>query len=208
MNSFYKRIKILCILSLLLSTGGLLAQNLTNLQLLDAVKKNDVAEAKVLLKAGADLGFRDSNGTPLVMWAAYKASPEMVKFLVDAGAPYNQKGVIYINGEKGSFYGHLLGIAAGENNMALVKYLVEDLHVNINEVEFQPDHSNSGWTAPEWAFYKEYNTVFNYLIEKGGLIRPETYPLINHFFRTKNGLDIMAKVNQLNTLAKKTKNIQ
>ena len=205
MNCIHKKIGVLCILGLLLSSGGLLAQNLTTLQLLDAVKKNDIIEVKTLLKAGADLGFRDSNGTPLVMWAAYKAGPDMVKFLVDAGAPYNQKGVIYIDGEKNSFYGHLLGVAAGENNLALVKYLVDDLHVNINEVEFQPDHSDSGWTALEWAFYKENNAVFNYLIEKGALIRPEAYLILDLIFSAKNGLDIIAKVNQLNTLAKKQK---
>src|SRR4051812_26656167 len=145
------RPKAFSILIFLICFTSVLAQTHQDLLLLDAVRKNNVTDVKRLLKEGANAKFRDSNGTPLVMWAAYKADADMVKLLINAGASYTEKGVIYINGDKGSFYGHLLGIAAGENNLSLVQYLVEQLHVDINEVEYQPDHSNSGWTALEWA---------------------------------------------------------
>ena len=54
----------------------------------EAARKGDVAEAKKLLEAGADLTARDEHlrSTPLA-WAAKFGQLEMVKFLLERGAP-------------------------------------------------------------------------------------------------------------------------
>jgi ankyrin repeat protein len=54
----------------------------------EAARKGDVAEAKKLLDAGADLTARDEHlrSTPLA-WAAKFGQLDMVKFLLERGAP-------------------------------------------------------------------------------------------------------------------------
>jgi CHAT domain-containing protein/Flp pilus assembly protein TadD len=120
--------------------------------LLQAIKSNDFTNVKELVEAGADVNTADKNGATALMWAAYRDSLDMVKYLVDQGADYTQKGVIYLNEQKTTYYGNLTGIAAGENKLGLLKYLIEDLGINVDDKEYNPEeNADTGWTAAQWA---------------------------------------------------------
>ncbi|MCX6223736.1 MAG: hypothetical protein NTV01_03135 [Bacteroidia bacterium] len=54
----------------------------------------------------------DKNQASPLMWAVYKADLNLVRFLVDLGADLHIKGTISIDNQ-GSYYGSLVGIAAG-----------------------------------------------------------------------------------------------
>ena len=189
-------------LAFLFVSSFLQAQDRLDLQLLDAVKENNIPLAKQLLEQGADINFKDSNNTPLVMWAAYRAGQEMLAFLIENGADYKQRGIIYIDGERNAFYGHLLGIAAGSGNLGLVKYIVEELKVDVNEVEYQPDHAESGWTALDWAAYRQHDRVFDYLTEQGARVRMDTYTSVDNMIRRGAGLRSLEKIDKINAIAK------
>ena len=95
------------------------------------------------------------------MWATYKGDLQTVKYLVGKKANYNYKqGVIYTNKEKTSYYGNLLGIASGENNLELMKYLIEDLKINIEDIEYNPENSKAdGWNALQWAVSQDHKNI-------------------------------------------------
>jgi ankyrin repeat protein len=57
-----------------------------NLQLVDAVKRGDLAETQRLLDAGAQVDARDAkHGSPAVVWAAHEGHVELLEVLLNAG---------------------------------------------------------------------------------------------------------------------------
>lgn len=56
-----------------------------------AIRNNDVASLRTLLKSGADVNTRDQKGSTPLMYAAYAGSIESMKALLDAGADVNAK---------------------------------------------------------------------------------------------------------------------
>lgn len=58
-------------------------------QLHEAVRAGDVARARELVAAGADVNARDSYGATVLMNAAHAGNVEMVKALIAAGAEVN-----------------------------------------------------------------------------------------------------------------------
>jgi uncharacterized protein len=54
-----------------------------------AVRSNDLATPRKLVRAGTDVNARDRRGAPLLMHAATVGSPEAVKLLLDAGVDVN-----------------------------------------------------------------------------------------------------------------------
>ena len=64
-------------------------QRKLNEQLLDAVMKMDVDEAKHLLDNGADLNGGNSTGCPFLTWAAWNNDKEMVLLLIEKGVDVN-----------------------------------------------------------------------------------------------------------------------
>ena len=145
----------------------LFAQDI-NTKLLQAAKNDELEAIKVLVKKGADINTQDENRATVLMWAAYKGNLEAVKFLVKNKADFNKKGIIYIDEKKTGYYGNLLGIAAGENKAKILKYLLEECKINIDDKEYNPETGKSdGWTAIQWAASLGHTEIVKILIEKG-----------------------------------------
>ena len=70
--------------------GTSAAQNSTD-ELIQAIRKNDLAGLKAAFAKGADVNSRDSRDTTLLMHAAAVGSPEAVQLLLDSGANVNAK---------------------------------------------------------------------------------------------------------------------
>lgn len=64
-------------------------KNPFNEQLLEAVMKGDVEEAKHLLDTGADPNGENSPGCPFLTWAAWNNDKEMVLLLIEKGVDVN-----------------------------------------------------------------------------------------------------------------------
>ena len=139
--------------------------------LLDAIKARDMTEVQQLVKKGADVNAMDKNGATPLMWAAYQSNLEMVKWLVDNGAdPFLKKGVIYLNKEKTAYYGNLTGIAAGEGKLEMLRYLIEDLGIYVDDKEYNPETGQEdGWTAAQWADSRVQGKVMAYLEKNANL---------------------------------------
>jgi hypothetical protein len=92
---------------------------MNHLQLIDAVKDDNLAAAKALIEAGADINQQDEQGWPPLNWAAGKGKLEMVTLLVGMGAD-----VFKVGQDQRSPY--LIALAAG--HAEVVKFLrqVED----------------------------------------------------------------------------------
>jgi len=60
-----------------------------SIDLIEAVKAGDIGKVRKLLAAGGDVNTRDSEGSTLLMLAAYAGNLEMVKALLGAGADVN-----------------------------------------------------------------------------------------------------------------------
>lgn len=77
---------------------------------------NDCKLAKVLIKAGADLNYKDSNGQTALMYCIYSKNFKLLKLLVKAGADLNIKNN---NGMTA------LLIAAYSNKRRYAEYLIK-----------------------------------------------------------------------------------
>ncbi|NHE58966.1 tetratricopeptide repeat protein [Cyclobacterium plantarum] len=173
----------------LLSSTAINAQT----PLLDAIKAGDLPQVQELVEAGADVNALDTNGATPLMWAAYRADLEMVKWLVDYGAdPFLKKGVIYLNEEKTAYNGNLTGIAAGEGKLEMLRYLIEDVEIEVDDREYNPETGQEdGWTAAEWADNRVQGEVMAYL-EKNANLSFLSDTLRNVNGDLKNGADFYA----------------
>ncbi len=179
-------------------------------KLFTAVKDNDLAAVKQLVAKGANVNATDSNQATVLMWAAYKSDLPAVQYLVSKGADAKKKGVIYLNAEKTGYYGNLLGIAAGEGKLDILKFLVETSKIDLEDKEYDPEaKSDAGWTALQWAGSNGHTAVTEYLIKKGANVNanhtpdrgtPLSYAMQNAKFDVatllvKNGADVNLKDN-------------
>jgi ankyrin repeat protein len=57
-----------------------------NVNLFDAIKKDDIAAVRILLDAGADVNAKDNVGLTTLHWAAMSGHVECGKMLLDVGA--------------------------------------------------------------------------------------------------------------------------
>jgi ankyrin repeat protein/WD40 repeat protein len=138
-----------------------------NNELLLAVKMNDSILVKELVKSGADINYMDENKASILMWAAYSSDINLVKFLINSGADYKKKGIIYINKNRTSYYGNLLCISAGTNKPEMLKYFLEKLKINVDDREYNPDtDKEDGWTALLWAVSQGHENIVNILLER------------------------------------------
>lgn len=111
--------------------------------------------------------------TPL-MFAVYKSDLKMVKLLVKKGADINRKGIIS-HGDFSEFsYGSCLTVAAGENKIEILKYLlsqganIDEEEAIINgESEYVDKGSELAWTPLQWALIKGNIDIVKYLVRKG-----------------------------------------
>jgi tetratricopeptide (TPR) repeat protein len=137
-------------LALWLATAALAQPGPT--PLLKALQAGDTTQARQLLARGADPNTPDANGATPLMWAAYRGSLNLVRELVAAKADPRRKGAIYLDTARQSYYGNLPGIAAGEGNLPLLRYLLDGLGLPVDDREYNPETGKEdGWTAAQWA---------------------------------------------------------
>jgi len=147
-----------------------LFSNIFSQSLLDAVKSNNIAKVNELITAGKNVNEKDENNASTLMWAAHSADLELVKLLVEKGADFTQKGAIFTEDGQ-SYYGNLLGIAAGLNKIEILKFLIEDCKISVDDKEFVLETSSeTGWTALQWASVAGNDEIVKYLLEKGANI--------------------------------------
>ena len=143
------------------------AQDL-NQQIIESAKKNDLSQISILIKKGANINAQDQNKANVFMWAVYKSNLKAVKYLYEQGADININGIIYLDAEKTGYYGNLLGIAAGEGKLSILKYLTEVCKINIEDKEYVVEtDKKEGWTALQWASFAGQKKVVEYLISRG-----------------------------------------
>ncbi len=132
-------------------------------KLMEAVKNKEFKKVKKFLKKGANPNCTDENGATPVMWSLYKNDTSMTKFLVSKGANPKQKtGIIYITADKSGYYGSCLAIAVGKRYFDMVKYLVEECKVDVNEKEFSVDGKpENGWTPLQYACIANVEDLFS-----------------------------------------------
>ncbi len=81
--------KLLLLLSLF--TLNINCAELPRMNLIDAVRQNNIDEVQSYIAAKADLNARDNIGWTALMWATYCGHENMVKLLIDAKANLNIK---------------------------------------------------------------------------------------------------------------------
>jgi ankyrin repeat protein/WD40 repeat protein len=149
------------------STDVLLWKNDFNEELTSAIKMNEKDLVEKLIQGGADVSTTDSNGATMLMWAALHADLEMVKKLGAHKADFNAKGIIYLDTTKSRYYGSLMGIAALKDKLDLLKYLVEEKNLPVNERELlASSRKEEGWTPLMYAATYGRLDVMEYLLSK------------------------------------------
>lgn len=140
-------------------------QNIKSQNLLDAVKDNEYQAVKSLLEKGENPNFLDENNATLLMWAVYSGDLGLVKLLVDFGADFSTKGIIYTSDGE-SYYGNLTGIAAALDKIEILQFLIENCKINVDDKEFIIETGlEEGWTAIQWASYMGNDEIVKYLID-------------------------------------------
>ena len=136
--------------------------------LLYASSTGNVELLKTALKAGADPNVSDSSGTTALIWSTFLGATDAVRVLLENGADPLRNGAIWLNEERTAYYGSALAAAAGEGWIDVVRLLISDGHVPIDQKEYNPsDGTASGWTALQWAVSSDQEDVVAYLAEQG-----------------------------------------
>ncbi|MDP2385549.1 MAG: ankyrin repeat domain-containing protein [Bacteroidota bacterium] len=152
-----------------ISNDVLIWKNDFNEELASAIKADDKELVDKLIKDGADVTAVDTGGATTLMWAVLYSDLAMVKKLVAAKADINARGVIYTDPtNRGSYYGNLTGIAVANKKMDILKYLIEEKKVSVNDCEYNPvTKKPDGWPAIAYAVSVGNMEMMNYLLSKG-----------------------------------------
>jgi len=136
--------------------------------IIEAIKVNDLALAKKLIKQGENINQTDSNGATPLMWAVLKSNLTFCKFLIKKGANPFKKGVIYIDESKTQYYGNLLGICAMNDKFDIIEWLVKTKKIPVDDKEYNKEAGvENGWTALQFVVYKGNIEGVNRLIKLG-----------------------------------------
>ncbi|HTM34019.1 MAG TPA: ankyrin repeat domain-containing protein [Vicinamibacterales bacterium] len=170
----------------------MLAALLAATPLVEAVRQQDVAAVKALLKSGADVNRQEGDGATALHWAANADSTELVRLLLDAGASpaaANDLGVtpLHLAAANGNVavLTLLLGKRANPNAVtaagvtplmdaarsgrveAVRLLLAHGADVNARE-------SSRRQTALMWAVSRQYPEIVKALLENGADVRART----------------------------------
>ncbi|MFL5753513.1 MAG: ankyrin repeat domain-containing protein [Bacteroidia bacterium] len=179
-----------------ISNDVLIWRNDFNEELAGAIKVNDKELVDKLIKEGADVASTDSNGATTLMWAVMYSDLEMVKKLVNKKADLKAKGAIYIDPlNPVYYYGSLTAIAAAKNKMDILKYLLEEKKININEREYNPSaKSNDGWPPIAYAVSEGNKEMLTYLLSRGAdinmFVDPVSQEGLEHMAFSRDNLEI------------------
>lgn len=131
----------------------------------------DLASLKQYVNRGGNINSKDENGASLLMKVINNSTnPELAQWLVDQGANPHLKGTIpiYTKGERTGYYGNLTCIAAAQGKLGMLRFLIEDCHISVNDREYDAeDQAETGWTALQWAANNGQLEIAKYLISKG-----------------------------------------
>lgn len=184
------------------------ANNVFSQSLFDYVKSNNYKAVKAYTDS---INSRDDDQATPLMWAVYSSDLKMVKMLISKGADPNLKGWINFRDSSlnGYFaYGSCLVIAAGENKLDILKYLLVNQKIPIEDKEINLDeNTENGWTALQWASVQGNLDIINYLVKNGANINSiaetenNATPLIfalmfNHKEAAKLLIDLGADINK------------
>jgi len=129
--------------------------------LINAVKKNDKTMVELLVKHGATINAKDSEGWTPLIWSATENCKDACIALLEAGA--NPEISTTADGSTP------LIVAAEKGHVAIVEALLEKGKANVNAM------SHSKWTALTKAAKGGNVDVVNFLIEKGATRNPTPY---------------------------------
>jgi len=162
------------------------AQGQIDSSLYQAIVQNDLGGVEEALKMGVDINATDENGANSLMWAVYKGDVKMVKYFKNQGATVPSKGTIPI--QNGGYYGNLTGIAAGEGKLEILKFLLDDFKISIDEKEYNAEQdTTNGWTALQWgAALKKVNVVDYLTTQQADTIL--AYSELSSFYQWQNKL--------------------
>ena len=163
-----------CLCGLLLASGlgahALYAQS-PDTALLEAARAGDLSRIQQLLTDGADPNAADSNAATALMWAVHSGNLAAARYLIDYGADPRRKGVIWLDMTRTGYSGNLTGVAARKGFLALLRYLIEEVGIPVDDREWSPiDSTETGWTALQWAAGAGHEGVATYLLEKGAAV--------------------------------------
>jgi ankyrin repeat protein len=120
------------------------------------------------------VNLRDSNQATPLMWAAYSSNLKMVKLLSRKGADATLKGWIYVRDTvnyQDLIYGSCLVIAAGEGNIRMTKYFLQNHSIPVDDREINlTGYQENGWTALHWASVKGNIRTAKILLKRGANI--------------------------------------
>jgi ankyrin repeat protein len=123
-------------------------------------------EAKEAIESyTGDVNVVDKNGATALMWAIYYSDLDMVKLLLSKGANPYLKGHIYLP-QSGAIYGGCMAVAAGQNKLEIIKYLIEGLKIPVDDRELGSGKEEDGWTALQWAAFNGNNDIISYLVKR------------------------------------------
>jgi ankyrin repeat protein len=179
------------LVAIVLSAAGLGAAG-TDLRLIDAAKRSDVAAVKTLVKQGLDVNARAADGATALHWAAYRDQAELVQLLIRSKAAVNatndlgvtplwvaatSRGTATVEallaaGAKPNLVPPTgetpLMIAARTGNLEAIKLLIaHGADVNAKEAA-------RGQTALMWAISDRHPQAARLLIEAGADLRART----------------------------------
>jgi len=133
--------------------------------LLNAIKNCDLTDLSNILQR-SDQNWRDSSTVPFPLLAAQICGKELLPTLKKHKFDFQEKSVLYLDEKQEEYYGSLLAIAANKGDLALLKYLIEDLQLPIDEQEWNPQSKQAdGRTALHWAIIKGQKEMVQYLLE-------------------------------------------
>ena len=149
----------------------LLYLNIFSQTIFDHIKENNF---KAVKKYKGDINIRDEYKATPLMWATYECDLKMVKLLLKKGAdPYLKGWISFIDTISLTqfMYGSCLVTAAGEGKIDILKYLLHNENVPIDDPEINLyDNLENGWSALHWAAAKGNTEVIEFLIKEGANI--------------------------------------
>jgi uncharacterized protein len=152
--------------------------------LLHAVKNNDIALVKELIKQGINVNELDVNKDAPLIIAAYKGSTEIVKLLLETGADVS----VVDPGMKAT----ALHAAAYAGNAEAAKLLIE------YNIDIDKQGPYNGYTALHDAVWQNHIETARILIESGANLHIKSHtgetPL--EFAKARNHREIMVLIEQ------------
>lgn len=151
-----------------------------------AIKENSIFDklynstyqefADLIKNEKLNLNEKDENNATLLMHSVMYKDLDFVKLLIANGAKTENnlnKGLLCIDENCTGYYGNLTTIAAGENKLAILKYLIEELKIPIDDREFNNKTNENGWNALQTASYNGNINIIEYLIANGANINAQ-----------------------------------